>query len=61
MVLKIWLSIQQVPWEYMVKMDPVIQLHYKKGEYHQSYGLLSAEKSIRPWNFFLNRRWQEYA
>lgn len=51
MVLKIWLNIQQVPWEYMVKMYPVIQLHYKKGE---SCGLLNARKKQKalksfPW------------
>lgn len=54
MVLEIWLNIQHVPWEYMVKMYPVIQLHYEKGEYHQSYRLLSArkkQKSLKsfPW------------
>lgn len=53
MILKIWLNIWWVPWEYVVKMYPVIQLCNKKGEYNQNYGLLSVRKKQKALKSFL--------
>lgn len=33
-----------MPWEYVVKMYPVIQLPYKKGEYNQIHSLSATKK-----------------